>query len=356
MVGSCEPTILITGGAGFIGANLVHLAVSTGFKVVNLDALTYAGNKANLETLNGNPRHVFVHGSITDRKLVESILTKERPSAILNLAAESHVDRSIDGPAIFMETNVMGTLTLLDLAKTYYANLPSNERSRFRLIHVSTDEVFGSVEEGASTEDSRYEPNSPYAASKAGADHLVRAFGKTYGLPVIITNCSNNYGPYQFPEKLIPVMILSALEGVSLPVYGDGRQIREWLHVLDHSRALLLVLEKGEPGDKYNIGSEARIENIELVRTICTLLQEVKPSSLGRRYVELIEMVSDRPGHDRRYALDSSRIRERLGWKPEINLTEGLKQTIRWYLSHVEWWTTIRTERYGGERLGTFHA
>jgi dTDP-glucose 4,6-dehydratase len=325
--------------------------MAEGFRVVNLDLLTYASNRANLADLEGDPDYEFVWGSIGDRPLVRELLARTRPGAVLNLAAESHVDRSIDGPATFVETNVIGTFALLDESTAYRASLPSAERERFRFLHVSTDEVYGSVESGASAEEAPYEPNSPYAASNAAADHLVRAYGKTYGLPVLTTNCTNNYGPYQFPEKLIPLMIANAVAGKPLPIYGDGRQVRDWIHVEDHGRAVLTVLGKGRPGEKYNVGAETRTENVELVRTLCRILDRVRPRSAGP-HEALMTPVADRPGHDRRYALDASKIRRELGWAPRIPLEEGLERTVRWYLENGPWLDGIRSRNYDGERLG----
>ncbi len=344
--------MLITGGAGFIGSNMVHMAIGQGHRVVNLDALTYAGNRENLKDLEGNSTYEFVHGSIGDRGFVRSLLQRVKPRSILNLAAESHVDRSIDAPAAFIETNLMGTFVLLDETRAYISRLSAQEQESFRFLHVSTDEVYGSVKTGASPENAPYEPNSPYAASKAGADHLVRAYGKTYGLPVLTTNCSNNYGPYQFPEKLIPLMILNAVERKPLPVYGDGKQVRDWIHVEDHCQALLLVLEKGTPGEKYNVGAENRVENIDLVRRICGILDKLRPLNGGEKYEGLMSFVQDRPGHDRRYALDASKIRKELRWEPRISLEEGLQRTVKWYLDHKEWWMELRNRKYQGERLG----
>jgi dTDP-glucose 4,6-dehydratase len=347
--------LLITGGAGFIGSNLVLMAMARGRPVVNLDALTYAGNRGNLSSIEGSPDHIFVHGSINDRTLVRELLTRHRPLAILNLAAESHVDRSIDAPATFIETNIVGTFVLLESAREYVATLSDEERSRFRFLHVSTDEVYGSIEAGAATEESEYKPNSPYASSKASADHLVRAYGKTYGLPVLTTNCTNNYGPYQFPEKLIPLMVLNAFHGKPLPVYGDGGQVRDWLHVEDHCRALLTVLEKGEPHEKYNISAENCRTNKEIVAMICKIMAEVRPFQ-GKTYESLITPVKDRPGHDRRYALNAAKIRSSLGWTPSIAFDEGLRSTILWYLEHEAWWREIQEKKYAGQRLGEIRA
>jgi len=340
--------LLVTGGAGFIGANFVHhVAASTDFRVVNLDLLTYAGN---LESLAGvsTDRHELVHGDIADASLVRQLLEAHQPEAIVHFAAESHVDRSIDNPAAFIETNVLGTQALLDAALDYW----KSGRRDFRFVHVSTDEVYGDLEldEPAFTEQHAYKPSSPYAASKAGADHLVRAWHRTWKLPVVITNCSNNYGPRQFPEKLIPLMLINALEGRELPVYGDGQQRRDWLFVEDHCRALLRVLEDGEPGRTYNVGGNAERTNLDIVNTLCDLLDRRAPGERSRR--ELIRYVADRPGHDRRYAIDATRIRDELGWQPEMDLTTGLESTVDWYLENREWWRRIRDGSYRGERLG----
>src|SRR5688500_12238853 len=323
--------LLVTGGAGFIGSNFVASTIAaTGEPIVNLDKLTYAGSLRNLEALRDDPRHIFVQGDIQDRALVRDVLKKHKPRAIVHLAAESHVDRSIAGPAIFIQTNVMGTLALLEEARAF------SEQIRF--LHVSTDEVYGSLgpTDPAFTETTSYAPNSPYAASKAAADHMVRAYHHTYGLPTLTTNCSNNYGPFQFPEKLIPLMIRSALAGEPLPVYGDGRNVRDWLYVLDHCEALRLVLERGRIGATYNIGGESECANLDLVRRLCALLDAAQPRP-GGKYAELISFVKDRPGHDRRYAIDISRIRRELGWRPKHSLERGLEQTVRWYLAHQVW-------------------
>ena len=338
--------VLVTGGAGFIGANFVHHMIGAGHRVVTLDALTYAGNRASLAGLDGNPAHVFVEGSISDRSAVEAILEAHRPRAIVNFAAESHVDRSIDGPAAFVETNVVGAFTLLEAARLRHGDDPD-----FRFLHVSTDEVYGSIAEGRFTEGSPYAPNSPYAASKASADHLVRAYHRTYGLPAIVTNCSNNYGPLQFPEKLIPLVIIAAMEGRRLPVYGDGRQVRDWIHVADHCRAVATVLDRGVPGETYLVGGDGEWENIEIVRRICALLDACRPMADGRRHADLIEHVADRPGHDRRYAIDSAKLRRETGWRPEIDIEDGLARTVRWYIDNRAWWQPLRA-RYEGRRLG----
>ena len=321
--------LLVTGGAGFIGSNFVASTIAaTGEPIVNLDKLTYAGSLRNLEDLRDDARHIFVQGDIQDRALVRGLLQKHKPRAIVHLAAESHVDRSIAGPALFIQTNVMGTLSLLEEARAFSEHI--------RFLHVSTDEVYGSLgpADPAFTETTPYAPNSPYAASKAAADHLVRAYHHTYGLPTLTTNCSNNYGPHQFPEKLIPVIIDSALAGKPLPVYGDGKNVRDWLFVLDHCEALRLVLERGRPGETYNIGGGAERANIDLVNTICGLLDKAVPRKGGARYAELISFVKDRPGHDRRYAIDSAKIARELGWKPREDFASGLKKTVDWYVQH----------------------
>lgn len=339
--------ILVTGGAGFIGANFVHYMIGQGHRVVTLDALTYAGNRASLAPLDDNPAHTFVEGSIADRSTVDRLIEAHRPRAIVNFAAESHVDRSIDGPAAFVETNIVGAFTLLEAARAHIRD----GDTAFRFLHVSTDEVYGSIADGCFTEVSPYAPNSPYAASKAAADHLVRAYHRTYDLPAIVTNCSNNYGPFQFPEKLIPLIILNALDGRPLPVYGDGRQVRDWIHVADHCRAIAMVLDRGRPGETYLVGGGGEHENIEIVRKICTILDRLRPDPNGGSRTSLIEHVADRPGHDRRYAIDFGKLRRELNWRPEIGLDEGLGQTIRWYLDNRSWWEPLQG-RYDGRRLG----
>ena len=326
--------LLVTGGAGFIGSNFVlSTLAAAGEPIVNLDKLTYAGNAANLDALRGDARHVFVKGDICDRALVRQLLERHRPRAVVHLAAESHVDRSIEGPAEFVQTNVVGTFALLEEARSYWQSLPAAARAAFRFLHVSTDEVYGSLgaEDPAFSETTPYAPNSPYSASKAASDHLVRAYWHTYGLPTLTTNCSNNYGPHQFPEKLIPLMIHQALAGKPLPVYGDGQNVRDWLYVLDHCAALRVVLERGRPGEVYNIGGSAEMKNIDLVKTLCALLDDARPRTAGG-YADLISFVKDRPGHDRRYAIDSRKIQRELGWKPEESFQSGLKKTVRWYL------------------------
>lgn len=342
------PTLLVTGGAGFIGCNFIrHVLANTDFRIVNLDLLTYAGNRASLEGLEPG-RHRLVCGDICDGALVRRLLDEHRPRAVAHFAAESHVDRSIDDPAAFVRTNVLGTQVLLDAALEYWKTGVVD----FRFLHVSTDEVYGSLdpEAPAFTEDHPYAPSSPYAASKAAADHLVRAWHHTWGLPVLITNCSNNYGPYQFPEKLIPLMLINGFEGDMLPVYGDGRQRRDWLYVEDHCRAVLRVLQAGRPGRTYNIGGNAERSNLEVVESLCELLDARVPVDRPRR--EMIRFVDDRPGHDRRYAIDASRIQSELGWRPAMDFDTGLARTVEWYLEHAEWWRPIRDGLYRSERLG----
>jgi len=346
-------TLLVTGGAGFIGGNFVLGAVAAGQRVVNLDALTYAANPDTLATLADDPNYVFEHGDIGDRRTVERLLAEHRPRAIVNFAAESHVDRSIDGPAAFVRTNVVGTLVLLEAARDYWSALPDRERAGFRFLHVSTDEVYGSLgDDGCFTEASPYAPNSPYSASKAASDHLARSFHRTYGLPVLTTHCSNNYGPYQFPEKLIPLMILKAIAGEPLPVYGNGGNVRDWLHVIDHCAALIRVLEAGRIGETYNIGGNSERRNIDLVRQICRLFDARRPREDARPHESLITFVPDRPGHDRRYAIDATKMRDELGWVPSVGLDQGLSLTLDWYLTNPGWVLRAQTGHYRGERLG----
>jgi dTDP-glucose 4,6-dehydratase len=326
--------LLVTGGAGFIGSNFVtSMLAEAGEPIVNLDLLTYAGSLANLEAVRADARHSFVKGDICDRALVRELLRQHRPRAVVHLAAESHVDRSIEGPAQFVQTNVVGTFSLLEEARAYWSSLAAPERAAFRFVHVSTDEVYGSLgsADPAFSESTPYAPNSPYSASKAGSDHLARAYWHTYGLPVMTTNCSNNYGPRQFPEKLIPLMIHQALAGKPLPVYGDGQNVRDWLFVLDHCSALRAVLERGQPGEVYNIGGGAEMKNLDLVNTLCALLDDASPRT-GGSYAGLISFVKDRPGHDRRYAIDSRKIQRELGWRPAESFASGLWKTVRWYL------------------------
>jgi dTDP-glucose 4,6-dehydratase len=348
------PTWLVTGGAGFIGGNFVLGAVRSGIRVVNLDALTYAGNLETLASLVGNENHVFVHGDIGDRALVTGLLARYRPEAVLNFAAESHVDRSIDGPAAFVRTNVVGTLVLLEAVRDYWMQMEGREKESFRFLHVSTDEVYGSLgTAGRFTEQTPYAPNSPYSASKAASDHLVRAFHHTYGLPVLTTNCSNNYGPYQFPEKLIPLMIVKGVAGHALPVYGDGGNVRDWLHVEDHCMAIMAVLERGRVGETYNVGGDAERRNIEVVQAICALLDERRPRSDGRPRVSQITFVDDRPGHDRRYAIDASKLRSELGWSPARSFEQGMAETVDWYLDNEAWVAHVLDGSYQMERVGT---
>ena len=341
--------IFVTGGAGFIGSNFVlDWVKATGEPVLNLDALTYAGNRENLASLEGDARHVFVHGDIADQALVERLLAEHRPRAVLNFAAESHVDRSIHSPGTFIETNVVGTFRLLEAVRGYWGALQGEERERFRFLHVSTDEVYGSLapDAPAFTEEHRYEPNSPYSASKAASDHLVRAYHHTYGLPVLTTNCSNNYGPYHFPEKLIPLMIVNALAGQPLPVYGDGRQVRDWLYVGDHCSAIRRVLEAGRTGETYNVGGWNEKPNLDVVRTVCALLDELQPRADGASYAQQIAFVKDRPGHDRRYAIDARKIERELGWKPAETFESGIRKTVQWYLANGEWVKRVQSGAY----------
>ena len=347
-------TWLVTGGAGFIGGNFVLDAVRSGIRVVNLDALTYAGNLDTLSPLEGEPGHHFVQGDIGDRGLVDRLLAEYRPSALVNFAAESHVDRSIDGPAAFVQTNVVGTLALLESARDYWRSLEGEARAGFRFLHVSTDEVYGSLgDTGKFTETTPYAPNSPYSASKAASDHLVRAFHHTYGLPVLTTNCSNNYGPYQFPEKLIPLIIQKALAGEPLPVYGDGRNVRDWLFVQDHCAAIRRVLEAGRVGETYNVGGDAERENIHVVKTICALLDQRRPRADGAKRESQISFVKDRPGHDRRYAIDASKIQGELGWAPTVSFEQGIAATVDWYLANMDWVERVLDGSYRLERIGT---
>jgi len=342
-------TILVTGGAGFIGSNFVLDWLADHHEtVVNLDKLTYAGNLENLASLQGDARHVFVQGDIGDGALMARLLAEHQPRAVLNFAAESHVDRSIHGPADFIQTNIVGTFRLLEAVRTYWGALDEHVKARFRLLHVSTDEVYGSlaVDAPAFTEANRYEPNSPYSASKASSDHLVRVYHHTYGLPVLTTHCSNNYGPYHFPEKLIPLVIHHALSGKSLPIYGDGQQIRDWLYVKDHCAAIRRVLEAGQVGATYNIGGWNEKANIEVVRTLCAMLDELKPRSDGRSYAEQMTFVADRPGHDRRYAIDAGKLQRELGWQPAETFETGLRKTVAWYLDNQAWVSHVTSGAY----------
>ncbi|MEL7097605.1 MAG: dTDP-glucose 4,6-dehydratase [Pseudomonadota bacterium] len=343
-------TLLVTGGLGFIGSAVVRQAVAAGTRVVNVDAMTYAACEANVAEVAKSPLYAFEQADIADAAAMARIFAEHQPTAVLHLAAESHVDRSIDGPAAFVQTNLVGTFTLLEAARAHWD--AAGKPDSFRFVHVSTDEVYGSLgPEGLFTEDTAYDPRSPYSASKAGSDHLARAWGATYGLPVVITNCSNNYGPYQFPEKLIPVVILNALAGRPIPVYGDGGNIRDWLYVEDHAAALLLALKAGIPGRSYNIGGNAEAKNIDLVHAICAVLDDLRPDTAP--HARLIEFVTDRPGHDRRYAIDASRIASELGWTPSTTLQDGLRQTVEWYLQNEGWWQALQARSGVGQRLGT---
>ena len=341
--------ILVTGCAGFIGSNFVHTWLANRDEpVVNLDRLTYAGNLENLASLEGDARHIFVHGDIGDRELVGQLLATHRPRAVLNFAAESHVDRSIHGPGEFIQTNVVGTFNLLESVRAYWSALPAAERESFRFLHVSTDEVYGTLlpNDPPFSETNPYEPNSPYAASKASSDHLVRAWHHTYGLPVLTTNCSNNYGPYHFPEKLIPLVILNALNGKPLPIYGDGQQVRDWLYVVDHCHAIARVLEDGRVGETYNIGGWNEKANLDVVRTICARLDEVRPRADSKPYAGQITYVKDRPGHDRRYAIDAHKIEHELGWKPQETFESGIRKTVQWYLDNPRWIAGVTSGDY----------
>jgi dTDP-glucose 4,6-dehydratase len=341
--------LLVTGGAGFIGSAVVRLAITRGHQVVNLDALTYAACLENVASVAGSPDYAFVQADIRDRAALDAVFAAHRPDAVMHLAAESHVDRSIDGPGDFIQTNITGTFNMLEAARAYWGG--AGRPAGFRFHHISTDEVFGSLGAvGKFTEDTPYAPNSPYSASKAASDHLVRAWAETYGLPVVLTNCSNNYGPYHFPEKLIPVVILNALAGRPIPVYGAGENVRDWLYVEDHADALLCVLQNGALGRSYNIGGENEARNIDIVRMICALLDEMAPA--GAPYDRLIRFVTDRPGHDLRYAIDPARIRAELGWRPSVTLQEGLRKTVRWYLDNAAWWQPLQARAGVGVRLG----
>ncbi len=342
--------ILVTGGAGFIGSAVVRQAIRAGHQVVNLDMLTYAANLANVASVSNAPGYVFEQVDIRDRPALDRVFATHAPDAVMHLAAESHVDRSIDGPGAFIDTNITGTYNLLEAARAHWTRAGRPEGFRFH--HISTDEVFGSLgADGRFTEETPYDPRSPYSASKAASDHLVRAWHETYGLPVVMTNCSNNYGPFHFPEKLVPVVILKALSGQPIPVYGDGGNVRDWLYVEDHADALLTVLEKGAPGRSYNIGGENEAKNIDLVRTICAHMDELHPA--GAPHARLITFVADRPGHDRRYAIDPTRIRDELGWRPSVTVEEGLRRTVEWYLANEDWWRPLLDRDGVGKRLGT---
>lgn len=349
--------IIVTGGAGFIGSAVVrHLIMDTDHQVVNLDKLTYAGNLSSLDSVAQSDRYHFEHSDICDRAALDRIFMQHQPDIVMHLAAESHVDRSIDGPAAFIETNIVGTYTLLEAARNYWKDLPSQRKESFRFHHISTDEVYGDLHgtDDLFTETTPYAPSSPYSASKASSDHLVRAWHRTYGLPVVVTNCSNNYGPFHFPEKLIPLMILNALSGKNLPVYGKGNQVRDWLYVEDHARALVKVATLGLIGETYNIGGHNEKQNIEVVRTLCALLEELVPAKpVGvDKYEDLITYVTDRPGHDLRYAIDASKIERELGWVPEESFESGLRKTVQWYLNNKDWWQAVLNGSYQMERLG----
>jgi dTDP-glucose 4,6-dehydratase len=353
--------MLITGGAGFIGSAVVrHIIENTNDSVVNVDSLTYAGNVESVATISASDRYHFVQADICDAKAMGNVFAKYQPDAVMHLAAESHVDRSIDGPANFMQTNIIGTFTLLEAARSYWLKLSDDKKSAFRFHHISTDEVYGDLEgtDDLFTEETSYEPSSPYSASKASSDHLVRAWNRTYGLPVIVTNCSNNYGPYHFPEKLIPHIILNALSAKSLPIYGDGSQIRDWLYVEDHARALYMVVSEGEVGETYNIGGHNEKKNIEVVETLCALLDELVPASANsvtqhlKSYKELITFVTDRPGHDVRYAIDAGKIERELGWVPIESFETGIRKTVEWYLKNENWWSRVLNGEYQLERIG----
>lgn len=345
--------ILVTGGAGFIGSNFILMAIADGHTLINLDALTYAGNRESLKDIEGHSRYHFIKADIADKHRVDETLKTHKPDAIVNFAAESHVDRSIDGPAAFIQTNVVGTLNLLECARDYWRLLDGESKSNFRFLHVSTDEVYGSLgETGAFTEQTPFAPNSPYSASKAASDHLVRAFHHTYGLPTVTTNCSNNYGPHQFPEKLIPLVIQKAISGEPLPIYGDGKNIRDWLYVTDHCAAIAKVLEAGRVGETYNVGGDAERENIAVVKAICTVLDNRRPRADGSSYSKQITFVKDRPGHDRRYAIDAGKIKNELGWRPTVSFEQGINQTIQWYLDNQEWVQHVMDGSYRLERIG----
>jgi len=350
--------IIVTGGAGFIGSAVIRQYINdTNHDVINLDALTYAGNLESLADVESNPRYHFEHVDIRNIDEVKGVFDRYQPDAVMHLAAESHVDRSIDGPADFIMTNIVGTYNLLDVAKQYWSALEAGKKEHFRFHHVSTDEVYGDLEvAGYFTEETGYDPSSPYSASKASSDHLVRAWHRTYGFPVVVTNCSNNYGPYQFPEKLIPLVTLNALEGKPLPVYGDGSQVRDWLHVDDHARALRLVLEQGETGETYNIGGHNEKTNLDVVKTICSLLDQLVPDSPYKPHDALITFVTDRPGHDVRYAIDAGKIEKDLGWTPEETFASGIEITIKWYLDNKEWCQHVQDGSYQRERLGVMEA
>lgn len=351
---SSSKRVIVTGGAGFIGSALIRLLIrETEHVVLNLDKLTYAGNLSSLDQVKNSSRYSFVQADIADEAAMKKVVEEFRPDAVMNLAAESHVDRSIDGAKPFIETNVLGTFTILEAVRGYWNGLPDDRKADFRFHHISTDEVFGSLgDNGFFTETTPYDPRSPYSASKAASDHLVMAWYHTYNLPVLLTNCSNNYGPFHFPEKLIPLIILNALDGKTLPVYGKGENVRDWLYVEDHARALLAVLEKGVPGESYNVGGNNEKKNIEVVQTICRILDNLRPMEGGGKYEDLITYVTDRPGHDFRYAIDSGKLQRELGWTPRETFETGIEKTVQWYLDNESWWEPIRSGKYAGERLG----
>ena len=343
--------VLVTGGAGFIGSAVCRYLIGLGVEVVNVDKLTYAANLASLAPVAGDPRYAFVRADICDRPAIDAVFARHRPDGVMHLAAESHVDRSIDGPQVFIETNLVGTAVMLDAARAHRDTLPAEKADGFRFLHVSTDEVFGSLgPDGFFTEATVYDPSSPYSASKAGADHLARAWHRTYGLPTIVSNCSNNYGPYHFPEKLIPLVILNGLAMRDLPVYGRGDNVRDWLHVEDHARALWAIFNRGRPGESYNVGARSERTNLQVVEAICDILDNLVPANHPRR--ELIAFVTDRPGHDHRYAIDPTKLECELGWRAEESFDSGIRKTVRWYLDNRDWWEPILAGRYGGERLG----
>ena len=346
--------ILVTGGAGFIGSAVIRYLINTiGCFVLNVDKLTYAGNLNSLKNVISNPKYSFEKLDICDVQKLDRAIKEYKPNIIMHLAAESHVDRSIDGPSDFIQTNIVGTYNLLEVSRSFWSQLDESEKAQFRFHHISTDEVFGSLGlHGAFTETTRYDPRSPYSASKASADHLVRAWHETYGLPVVLSNCSNNYGPYHFPEKLIPLMIIKALKGEAMPVYGAGNNVRDWLYVDDHARALYEIASKGRPGESYNVGGSSEVSNIEVVKTICAILDELSPRKNGKKYQEQITFVSDRPGHDFRYAIDATKIKSEFGWAPLETFETGLRKTVQWYLDNRNWWEPILNKQYQGERLG----
>lgn len=347
--------ILVTGGAGFIGSAVIRYLINeTNNNVLNIDKLTYAGNLESLDTISSNPRYQFLHADICDKVAMTKAFDDFEPNIVMHLAAESHVDRSIDGPMDFIQTNIIGTYTLLDVARNYWQNLTEDKKTSFKFHHISTDEVYGDLEgtEDLFTEETSYSPSSPYSASKASSDHLVRAWHRTYGLPVVVTNCSNNYGPYHFPEKLIPLVILNALDGKPLPLYGDGKQIRDWLYVEDHARALYLVATTAKVGETYNIGGHNEKQNIDVVKTICTILDNIKPRTNGQSYTQQITYVKDRPGHDLRYAIDASKIQQELNWQPQETFESGIQKTVEWYLNNLEWCQHVQDGSYQRERLG----